>query len=121
MASQHIIFAETIAAMKKARKRRAYGMFLLASLANFGLTTSALESDSDSEVDYQGNRGHKLKRRARFTHEGQLVAPSGPEVYREVGESITFGAHHCPNTQQSPDREPRRVSTSDHQSESSPY
>ncbi|KAI0515026.1 RXT2-like protein [Xylaria bambusicola] len=66
MASQHVIFAETIAAMKKARKRRAY------------------ESDSDSEVDYHGNRGHKLKRRARFTHEGQLVAPSGPEVYKEI-------------------------------------
>ncbi|TGJ88239.1 hypothetical protein E0Z10_g569 [Xylaria hypoxylon] len=66
MASQHVIFAETIAAMKKARKRRAY------------------ESDSDSEVDYHGNRGHKLKRRARFAHEGQLVAPSGPEVYREI-------------------------------------
>ncbi|KAI1424039.1 RXT2-like protein [Xylaria sp. FL1777] len=66
MASQHVIFAETIAAMKKARKRRAY------------------ESDSDSEVEYHGNRGHKLKRRARFTHEGQLVAPSGPEVYREI-------------------------------------
>ncbi|KAI0816164.1 RXT2-like protein [Xylaria sp. FL0064] len=66
MASQHVIFAETILAMKKARKRRAY------------------ESDSDSEVEYHGNRGHKLKRRARFTHEGQLVAPSGPEVYREI-------------------------------------
>ncbi|KAI0433700.1 RXT2-like protein [Xylaria sp. FL1042] len=66
MAAQHVIFAETILAMKKARKRRAY------------------ESDSDSEVDYHGNRGHKLKRRARFTHEGQLVAPSGPEVYREI-------------------------------------
>ncbi|KAI3321224.1 hypothetical protein HD806DRAFT_524171 [Xylariaceae sp. AK1471] len=66
MATQHIIFAETITAMKKARKRRAY------------------ESDSDSEVDYHGNRGHKLKKKARFAHEGQLAAPSGPEVYREV-------------------------------------
>ncbi|KAI0407170.1 RXT2-like protein [Xylaria palmicola] len=65
MASQHILFAETIVAMKKARKRRAY------------------ESDSDSEVDH-GNRGHKLKRRARFAHEGQLAPPSGPEVYREI-------------------------------------
>ncbi|KAI0541945.1 RXT2-like protein [Xylaria digitata] len=66
MASQHVIFAETILAMKKARKRRAY------------------ESDSDSEVDYHGNRGHKLKKKARFAHEGQLIAPSGPEVYREI-------------------------------------
>ncbi|KAI2636716.1 RXT2-like protein [Xylaria nigripes] len=66
MASQHVIFAETIAAMKKARKRRAY------------------ESDSDSEVDYHGNRGRKMKRKARFAHEGQAAPPSGPEVYREV-------------------------------------
>ncbi|KAI0112447.1 RXT2-like protein [Nemania sp. FL0031] len=66
MASQHVIFAETIIAMKKARKRRAY------------------ESDSDSEVDYHGNRGRKLKRGARFAHEGQLAPPSGPELYREV-------------------------------------
>ncbi|KAK5626236.1 hypothetical protein RRF57_001951 [Xylaria bambusicola] len=75
---------KTIAAMKKARKRRAYGIFCSTSLVIFILTTSVLESDSDSEVDYHGNRGHKLKRRARFTHEGQLVAPSGPEVYREI-------------------------------------
>ncbi|KAJ8132458.1 hypothetical protein O1611_g1164 [Lasiodiplodia mahajangana] len=66
MASQHVIFSETIIAMKKARKRRAY------------------ESDSDSEVDYHGNRGRKLKRGARFAHEGQLAPPSGPELYREV-------------------------------------
>ncbi|KAI1827268.1 RXT2-like protein [Xylaria intraflava] len=66
MASQHVIFAETIAAMKKARKRRAY------------------ESDSDSEVDYHGNRGQKMKKKARFAHEGQAAPPSGPEVYREV-------------------------------------
>ncbi|KAI1436211.1 RXT2-like protein [Xylaria sp. CBS 124048] len=66
MASQHVLFAETIAAMKKARKRRAY------------------ESDSDSEVNNHGNRGQKMKRRARFAHEGQAAPPSGPEVYREV-------------------------------------
>ncbi|KAJ8123069.1 hypothetical protein ONZ43_g891 [Nemania bipapillata] len=66
MASQHVIFAETIVAMKKARKRRAY------------------ESDSDSEVDYPGNRGRKLKKGARFAHEGQLAPPSGPELYREI-------------------------------------
>ncbi|KAI0864476.1 RXT2-like protein [Xylaria cubensis] len=66
MASQHVIFAETIMAMKKARKRRAY------------------ESDSDSEVDNHGNRGNKLKKKARFAHEGQLAPPSGPEAYREI-------------------------------------
>ncbi|KAI0441895.1 RXT2-like protein [Xylaria telfairii] len=66
MASQHVVFAETIIAMKKARKRRAY------------------ESDSDSEVDNHGNRGNKLKKKARFAHEGQLAPPSGPEAYREI-------------------------------------
>ncbi|CAJ2505285.1 Uu.00g126790.m01.CDS01 [Anthostomella pinea] len=66
MASQQILFAETIMAMKKARKRKAY------------------DSDSDSEINHQGNRGHKLQKRARFVHEGQLAPPSGPEVYREI-------------------------------------
>ncbi|KAI1074167.1 RXT2-like protein [Whalleya microplaca] len=66
MASQQVLFAETITAMKKALKRKSY------------------ESDSDTEIDHHGNRGHKLKRRARFVHEGQLAPPSGPEVYREV-------------------------------------
>lgn len=66
MASQQILFAETIAAMKKAAKRKAY------------------ESDSDEEIDHQSNRGHKFKKRARFVREGQLAPPSGPEVYREI-------------------------------------
>ncbi|KAL7622282.1 hypothetical protein AAE478_007786 [Parahypoxylon ruwenzoriense] len=66
MASQQVLFAETIAAMKKALKRKAY------------------DSDSDSEIYYHANRGHKLKKRARFVHEGQLALPSGPEVYKEV-------------------------------------
>ncbi|KAI0204570.1 RXT2-like protein [Astrocystis sublimbata] len=66
MASQQVVFAETIIAMKKARKRRAY------------------ESDSDSDVDNHGNRGNKLKKHARFAHEGQLAPPSGPEAYREI-------------------------------------
>ncbi|KAF2971023.1 hypothetical protein GQX73_g2592 [Xylaria multiplex] len=55
MASQHVIFAETITAMKKARKRRAY------------------ESDSDSEVDYHGNRGHKLKKKASDDDEEHIL------------------------------------------------
>ncbi|KAI0477699.1 RXT2-like protein [Xylariaceae sp. FL0804] len=66
MASQHVLFAETIVAMKKARKRKAY------------------ESDSDSEIAHHDNRGQKLKKRARFVHGGQLAPPSGPEMYREV-------------------------------------
>ncbi|KAI1099850.1 RXT2-like protein [Jackrogersella minutella] len=66
MTTQQVLFAETITAMKKARKRKSY------------------ESDSDSEIPYHGNRGHKLMKRARFVHEGQLAPPSGPEVYKEV-------------------------------------
>ncbi|KAK8045292.1 hypothetical protein PG993_005316 [Apiospora rasikravindrae] len=64
--SQQVLFAETVIAMKKAIKRKAY------------------ESDSDEEIDHHGNRGQKLKKRARFVHEGQLAPPSGPEVYREI-------------------------------------
>ncbi|KAH8666678.1 RXT2-like protein [Xylariales sp. PMI_506] len=66
MASQQALFADTILAMKKALKRRAY------------------ESDSDDDIDYRGNRGQKLKKRARFAREGQVAPPSGPEVYREI-------------------------------------
>ncbi|KAM3451821.1 hypothetical protein MY3296_004968 [Beauveria thailandica] len=65
MATQQILFAETIAGMKKAFKRRAY------------------ESDSDSEIEYYSNRGHKLKKQGRFAHKGQLVPPSGPSAYKE--------------------------------------
>ncbi|UKZ76635.1 hypothetical protein TrVFT333_004342 [Trichoderma virens FT-333] len=68
MASQQVIFAETIAGMKKAFKRRAY------------------ESDSDSEIDSFTNRGNKLKKRARFAHKGQLMPTAGPGAYKESVE-----------------------------------
>ncbi|KAH7312413.1 RXT2-like protein [Stachybotrys elegans] len=68
MATQQVLFKETIAGMKKAFKRKAY------------------ESDSDSEIDNYSNRGHKLKRRARFAHKGQLVPSSGPSSYKEIVE-----------------------------------
>lgn len=68
MASQQILFAETIAGMKKAFKRKAY------------------DSDSDSEIDTYGNRGHKLKKRARFAHQGQLLPTTGPSAYKEYVE-----------------------------------
>ncbi|ODA82416.1 hypothetical protein RJ55_00923 [Drechmeria coniospora] len=66
MASQQILFAETIAGMKKAFKRKAY------------------ESDSDSEIENRGNRGNKLKKRARFAHQGQLAPTQGPSAYKET-------------------------------------
>lgn len=42
------------------------------------------ESDSDSDIESYTNRGHKLKKRARFAHKGQLVPAVGPGAYREV-------------------------------------
>ncbi|KAK0385155.1 hypothetical protein NLU13_7633 [Sarocladium strictum] len=69
MASQQqVLFAETIAGMKKALKRRAY------------------DSDSDSDVDTKGNRGQKLKKTARFARRGQLVPSVGPSSYKETVE-----------------------------------
>ncbi|KAL6827735.1 RXT2-like protein [Trichoderma camerunense] len=68
MASQQVLFAETIAGMKKAFKRRAY------------------ESDSDSEIESFTNRGNKLKKRARFAHKGQLMPSAGPGAYKETVE-----------------------------------
>ncbi|KAF4346016.1 hypothetical protein FBEOM_38 [Fusarium beomiforme] len=57
MASQQILFAETIA-----------------------------ESDSDSEIESYSNRGNKLKKQARFARQGQLVPNNGPSSYREYVE-----------------------------------
>ncbi|KAL6874975.1 RXT2-like protein [Trichoderma novae-zelandiae] len=68
MASQQVLFAETIAGMKKAFKRRAY------------------ESDSDSEIESFTNRGNKLKKRARFARKGQLLPTAGPVAYKETVE-----------------------------------
>ncbi|GAO14584.1 uncharacterized protein UV8b_05350 [Ustilaginoidea virens] len=66
MASQQILFAETIAGMKKAFKRKAY------------------ESDSDSEIMCFTNRGHKLQKRARFARKGQLAPTTGPSAYKQT-------------------------------------
>ncbi|CCT70173.1 uncharacterized protein FFUJ_06121 [Fusarium fujikuroi IMI 58289] len=57
MASQQILFAETIA-----------------------------ESDSDSEIESYSNRGNKLKKQARFARQGQLVPNNGPSSYKEYVE-----------------------------------
>ncbi|KAM0244869.1 hypothetical protein ACHAP5_005889 [Fusarium lateritium] len=65
MASQQVLFAETIAGMKKAFKRKTY------------------DSDSDSEIESYSNRGYKLKKKARFARQGQLVPNNGPSSYRE--------------------------------------
>jgi len=86
MASQAIIFAETIAAMKKAVKRKAYGANLSTSAPSDHLANSDHYADSDSEssIEQLTNRGNKLRKKARFVHEGQLAPPTGPNVYRRV-------------------------------------
>ncbi|KAF2999138.1 hypothetical protein E8E14_006052 [Neopestalotiopsis sp. 37M] len=66
--SQQALFSDTIIAMKKAMKRRAYE-----------------SEDSDDDVDYRGNRGQKLNKRARFAREGQLAPASGPELVEHAG------------------------------------
>ncbi|SPO04891.1 uncharacterized protein DNG_07576 [Cephalotrichum gorgonifer] len=65
MASQQVLFAETVASIKKALKRKAY------------------ESDSDDSIDHNGNRGQKLKKRARFARRGQLAPATPSQVYKE--------------------------------------
>ncbi|KAI1847654.1 hypothetical protein JX266_006506 [Neoarthrinium moseri] len=92
MTSQQALFADTIIAMKKAMKRRAYGAHPnLPSPAQARPVTNdfaafATESeDSEDDIDYHGNRGQKLKKRARFAREGQLAPPSGPEFVNHAG------------------------------------
>ncbi|CCU82824.1 hypothetical protein BGHDH14_bgh00064 [Blumeria hordei DH14] len=72
MTTQQAVFADTIACMKKAIKRKAY------------------DSDSDTSIDKCTNRGNKLRKRARFVYEGQLVPPSGPQVYRRTIEHAGY-------------------------------
>lgn len=85
MASQQILFAETIAGMKKAFKRRAYGEFYrLFAESDHANPLASTESDSDSEIESFTNRGNKLKKRARFAHKGQLMPTAGPGAYKEV-------------------------------------
>lgn len=87
MASQQILFAETIAGMKKAFKRKSYGTEISLRLSrwrDWQLTIHPTESDSDSEIESYSNRGNKLKKQARFARQGQLVPNNGPSSYKEV-------------------------------------
>lgn len=72
MANQQLIFAETIAGMKRALKKNPY------------------ESDSDEEIQGTSNRGNKLQKRSRYVHQGQINTPSGPSVYKEVVEHAGY-------------------------------
>lgn len=87
MASQVAVFAETIAGMKKAVKRKAYGTETTrGSIAYDSLLTTShySDSDSDSSIEQLTNRGNKLRKKARYVRDGQLGLPSGPQVYKRV-------------------------------------
>ncbi|TFB07794.1 hypothetical protein CCMA1212_000725 [Trichoderma ghanense] len=86
--SQQVLFAETIAGMKKAFKRRAYGELCRASqpTSHHANPVASTESDSDSEIESYTNRGNKLKKRARFAHKGQLLPATAPVAYKETVE-----------------------------------
>ncbi|KAK4042391.1 hypothetical protein C8A01DRAFT_14025 [Parachaetomium inaequale] len=65
---QQAMIMETALALKRTLKRKAY------------------DSDSDSSIDQTTNRGNKLKKRARFVHQGRLTSSMGPAAYKEVAE-----------------------------------
>ncbi|KAL2132934.1 hypothetical protein VTI74DRAFT_3155 [Chaetomium olivicolor] len=65
---QQAMIMETILGLRRSLKRRAY------------------ESDSDSSIDHNTNRGNKLKKRARFVRQGRLASSMGPAAYKEVEE-----------------------------------
>ncbi|KAL8652582.1 MAG: hypothetical protein Q9210_002603 [Variospora velana] len=68
MATQAMLIADTIAGMKRAVAR----------------SRNMSSSDSEDSIDRCTNRGNKMKRKARYVHEGQLDWPNGPKVYRRV-------------------------------------
>ncbi|KAK4547272.1 hypothetical protein LTR36_000927 [Oleoguttula mirabilis] len=71
MAAQQIQFQETIRAMKLAMKR------------NRATSPAPSSSDSDSDdLHVHTNRGNKLKRSARYAHEGRLDTTGGQAAYK---------------------------------------
>ncbi|KAK4457838.1 RXT2-like protein [Cladorrhinum samala] len=48
------------------------------------------DSDSDSSIDQNTNRGNKLKKRARFVTQGRLASSTGPQSYKEVAEHAGY-------------------------------
>ncbi|KAK3381523.1 RXT2-like protein [Podospora didyma] len=69
---QQAMIMQTIVAIRKALKRKAY------------------ESDSDSSIEHNTNRGYKLKKRARYVREGRLAPPTGPAAYKEIAEHAGY-------------------------------
>ncbi|KAL8730593.1 MAG: hypothetical protein Q9181_004592 [Wetmoreana brouardii] len=75
MATQAMLIAETIAGMKRVTARH---------------NRSSPSSDSEDSIDRFTNRGNKLKRKARYVHEGQLDRPNGPKAYKRRIEHAGF-------------------------------
>ncbi|KAK3503431.1 RXT2-like protein [Neurospora crassa] len=69
---QQAMIMDTIVSIRKTLKRKAY------------------ESDSDSSIDHNTNRGYKLKKRARFVKQGRLANANGPAAYKEVAEHAGY-------------------------------
>ncbi|KAL8641841.1 MAG: hypothetical protein Q9228_001412 [Teloschistes exilis] len=82
MTTQAMVIAETVAGMKRA-------------------TASSPSSDSDESIDRSTNRGNKLKRKARYVHEGHLDRPNGPKVYKK---RIEHAGYHREVISQNPKR-----------------
>lgn len=94
MASQLALFAETIASMKKAVKRKAYGgrSPMARPVYDILLTIDCCpDSDSDSSIEQLTNRGNKLRKKARYVRGGQLAPPNGPQVYKRVRDCPISG------------------------------
>ncbi|KAL2162064.1 hypothetical protein VTH06DRAFT_7849 [Thermothelomyces fergusii] len=72
MSTQQQLFLETILAVRRKLKRKAY------------------DSDSDSSIDQPTNRGNKLKKRARYVRQGRLLSDAGPTAYREMAEHAGY-------------------------------
>ncbi|KAH6640591.1 RXT2-like protein [Chaetomium tenue] len=69
---QQAMIMDTLLTLRRTRKRKAH------------------DSDSDSSIDETTNRGNKLKRRARFVHEGRLASSMGPAAYKEIAEHAGY-------------------------------
>ncbi|KAL2176182.1 RXT2-like protein [Thermothelomyces heterothallicus CBS 202.75] len=69
---QQALILDTILALRRKLKRKAY------------------DSDSDSSIDQPTNRGNKLKKRARYVHQGRLLSAAGPTAYREMAEHAGY-------------------------------
>ncbi|KAK3316232.1 RXT2-like protein [Apodospora peruviana] len=68
MATQQQAIIDTIVAIRKALKRKAY------------------DSDSDSPIEHNTNRGYKLKKRSRFVKQGRIAPSLDAAAYKEVAE-----------------------------------